>query len=228
MNASLLLTKVKIKAANYKSILKSQKAKLSYLVQEDINTISASLQIQKPKSLHYYLAKLENNPIYHMSLSKSGVASANQKLQDLDTMPDPYVKAGYFNRQAYNDYASITIGASLPLYGSERLKTEAARKEVLASTSASLDYKSSLRSDIETMYAKLTEAHTIYRILHDETLPQLEHMFELTQASIQEGGDLFTYTNLLEQKLDLEEESISIKAEYFRTQAKLKSLIGEI
>ncbi|MBA1420665.1 MAG: hypothetical protein FAF03_07385 [Epsilonproteobacteria bacterium] len=78
------------------------------------------------------------------------------------------------------------------------------------------------------MYAKLTEAHTIYYILHTETLPQLEHMFELTQASIQEGGDLFAYTNLLEQKLDLEEQSTSIQAEYFRTEAKLKSLIGEI
>jgi hypothetical protein len=64
--------------------------------------------------------------------------------------------------------------------------------------------------------------------LKKETLPQLEHMFELTQASIQQGGDLFAYTNLLEQKLDLEEESVSIKAEYFRTQARLKSLTGEL
>ncbi len=228
MNASLLLTKVKIKQANYEAILKSQKAKLKYLVQGSVGHISDKLQIQKPKSLHYYLAKLENNPMYHRTLSQKNVASANQHIQDLDSMPDPYVKAGYFNRQGYPDYASITIGAALPLYGSEKLKTEAARKEVLAAASASIDFKSSLQSDVETMYAKLTEAHTIYNILNNETLPQLEHMFELTQASIQEGGDLFAYTNLLEQKLDLEEESISIKAEYFRTQAKLKSLIGDL
>lgn len=228
MNASLLLTKVKIKKANYEAILKSQRAKLKYLVQGNVKSISDSLHMRTPKSLHYYLSKLENNPIYHMTLSQKNVASANQQLQDLDRMPDPYVKAGYFNRQASPDYASITIGAALPLYGSEKLKTEAARKEVLAAASASIDYKSSLQSDVETMYAKLTEAHTIYTILHNETLPQLEHMFELTQASIQEGGDLFAYTNLLEQKLDLEEESISIQAEYFRTQAKLKSLIGDL
>ena len=228
MNASLLLTKVKIKAANYKAILKSQKAKLTYLVQGNIHGLSTSLKMKKTKSLHYYLSKIEENPIYHMSLSKKKVALANQTLQDLDKMPDPYVKAGYFNRQAYSDYASITIGASIPIYGSEKLKTQAARKEVLATASASLDYKSALYSEIETMYAKLTEAHTIYTILHTQTLPQLEHMFELTQASIQQGGDLFAYTNLLEQKLDLEEQSISIQAEYFRTQAKLKSLIGEI
>jgi outer membrane protein TolC len=228
MNASLLLTKVKIKAANYKAILKSQKAKLKYLVQAKVNTISDKLVIMKPKSLNYYIKKLANNPIYKMSLSKKNVANANREIQSLDSTPDPYVKVGYFNRSAYNDYASITVGAALPLYGSEKLKTEAARIEVLAAASASLDFKSSLQSEIETMYAKLMETYTIYNILNNETLPQLEHMFDLTQASIQQGGDLFAYTNLLEQKLDLEEESISIKAEYFRTTAKLKSLIGEL
>ena len=228
MNASLLLTKVQIKAASYKAILKSQKAKLKYLVQSKVDTISDRLKIKKPKKLHYYLAKLENNPLYQRTLSQKYVAEANREIQNLDKTPDPYVKIGYFNRADYNDYASITIGASMPLYGSEELKTEVAHKEALAAASASLDYKSSLISDIETMYAKLIEAYTIYNILEYETLPQLEHMFELTQASIQQGGDLFAYTNLLEQQLDLEEESISIKAEYFRTQARLKSLIGEL
>ncbi len=228
MNASLLLTKVQIKAANYKSLLESQKAKLKYLVQHKVHTISSSMKMTKPKQLHYYLSKLDNNPIYQMTLSQKDVAWANRDIQNLDKTPDPYVKLGYFNRAEFNDYASITIGASIPLYGSEELKTEAAHKEALAAASASLDYKSSLQSDIETMYAKLIEAYTIYNILKKETLPQLEHMFELTQASIQQGGDLFAYTNLLEQKLDLEEESVSIKAEYFRTQARLKSLTGEL
>lgn len=228
MNASLLLTKVKIKFANYKAVLKSQQAKLKYLVQRNISHISDNLMMKQPKSLHYYLSKLEHNPLYHKKLSQKNVAYTNAALLSLDTMPDPYVKVGYFNRQNFDDYGSITIGASLPLYGSEKLKTEAARKEVLARTSATLDYRASLQSDIESMYAKLIEARTIYMILNNETLPQLEHMFELTQASIQEGGNLFAYTNLLEQKLDLEEESISIKAEYLRTQARLKSLIGEI
>jgi len=228
MNASLLLTKVKIKKANYTSLLKSQQAQLRYLVNSDVGTITNSLQMRSPKSLRYYIDKIENNPLYTMRLSQTKVAQKNERIQALESTPDPYVQVGYFNRSAYNNYASISIGASIPLYGSEALKTEAARKEVLAATSATLDYKSSLLSEIQTMYAKLTETYTIYNILHNETLPQLEHMFELTQASIQQGADLFAYTNLLEQKLNLEEESIAIKAEYFRTQAKLTSLIGEI
>jgi len=228
MNASLLLTKVKIKKANYTALLKSQQAQLTYLVNTKVKTVNHSLKMRSPKNLQYYINRIENNPLYTMHISQTEVAQTNERIQVLESTPDPYVQVGYFNRSAYNNYASISIGASIPLYGSEALKTEAARKDVLAATSATLDYKSSLISEITIMYAKLTEAYTIYNILHNETLPQLEHMFELTQASIQQGGDLFAYTNLLEQKLNLEEESIAIKAEYFRTEAKLKSLIGEI
>lgn len=228
MSASLMLSKIKIRSQRYRAVLKTQKARLKYLVQANVNTVSDTLKIKRPKSLRHYLSRLHNNPRYHMTLSTKDVANANKTIQDLNINPDPYIKVGYFNRQDYPDYASVTVGFSLPLYGTEELESEAARKEVLAATSASLDFESSLKSEIETMHAKLTEAYMIYDIIQNESLPQLEHMFELTQSSIQSGGDLFAYTNLLEQKLALEEERTSIKAEFLRTEAKLRSLTGAI
>ncbi len=228
MAASLMLAKIKIKYEHYTRILKNQKAKLKYLVQSNVSTISDPLEIKRPKSLESYLSKSQNNLNYHMKLSEQNIAEANKVIEDLSITPDPYLNVGYFNRSEFPDFASVTVGISLPLYGSEKHKAEAARKEALAAASASLDYKSSLESDITVMYAKLTEAYHIYNIIQNESLPQLEHMIELSQSGIQSGGDLFAYTNLLEQKLDLEEQRISIKAEYLRTQAQLKSLIGEI
>ena len=228
MSASLLFSKIKIRYQRYKAILKTQKARLNYLVQSNVNTVSDKLKIRRPKALKHYLSKLSNNPRYHMTLSAKEVAAANKTVQDLNINPDPYVKVGYFNRQDYPDYASVTVGFSIPLYGTEELESEAARKEVLAATSASLDFESSLKSEIEIMHAKLREAYMIYNIIQNDSLPQLEHMFELTQSNIQSGGDLFAYTNLLEQKLSLEEERTSIKAEYLRTEAKLRSLTGAI
>ena len=228
MSASLMLSKIKIRAERYQMILKSQKAKLKYLVQGEVRTLSDTLQIKRPKPLGSYLSKLENNPTYQMKLSEHKVADANKAIHDLSATPDPYVKVGYFNRTEYPDYASVTVGISLPLYGSEKLDSEIARKEILAAQSDSMDYRYSLESEITTMYAKLTEAYQIFNIIQNESLPQLEHMFELTQSSIQNGGDLFAYTNLLEQKLALEEELIFIKAEYLRTSAKLTSLTGAI
>lgn len=228
MSASLMLSKIKIRSERYKAILKSQKAKLKYLVQGNISSLSDQLQIKRPKALSAYLTKVQNNPNYHIKLSEKKVADANKAVHDLNSMPDPYVNVGYFNRAEYPDYASVTVGISLPIYGSEKLRSEAARKEILAAQSASLDYKYSLESEINIMHAKLTEAYHIYHIIQNESLPQLEHMFELSQSNIQNGGEMFAYTNLLEQKLALEEQRASIKAEYLRTEARLKSLIGEL
>jgi outer membrane protein TolC len=228
MAASLMLSKIKIRAERYNMLLKSQRSKLTYLVQGKVSSISDPLHIRRPKPLQKYLSKAQNNPNYHKRLSLHQQAVANKTIQDLSITPDPYVKVGYFNRLDHPDYTSVTVGISLPLYGSEKLKAEAARKEALAAVSDAMDYKSSLESEIDSTYAKLIEAYQVYDIIQNESLPQLEHMFELSQSSIQRGGDLFAYTNLLEQKLALEEQRISIKAEFLRTQAKLKSLTGEL
>jgi outer membrane protein TolC len=227
MSASLLLSKIKIRYQNYLSILQIQKAKLKYLVQKKVTAISDTLKIRKPKKLAYYLKRATHNPNYQSVESKITLADAHIKLKHIETNPDPYVKVGYFNRQGFDDFASISVGISLPLYGTEKQTLEIARKDLLVSSSETLDFKSSLYAQIEEHHAKLMEAYNVYNIITNESLPQLKHMFELSQANIQNGADLFDYTKLLEQKLMLEEERISIQANYKRTEATLKSLIGE-
>ena len=228
ISAGLMLSKTKIKAQRYKARLKSQRARLNYLVQKKVSTVSDTLEITPPASLQSYLLKMHNNPNYRMKLSQTHIADANKVIDDLSLTPDPYVKVGYFNREAYNDYASISVGISVPLYGREKHNIQIARQEVLARQSDALDYKYSLESQITMTHARLMEAYEIYHIIKKQSLPQLEHMFELTQSRVQNGSDLFRYTSLLEQKLVLEEELISIEAEYLRINANLKSLIGEL
>jgi outer membrane protein TolC len=228
ITAELSLSKIEIRQERYKSLLKSQKEKLSYLVQRRVTKINDKLKMKKPNSLQRYLAKKANNPTYRMKLSKNRVANANQTMVDLEANPDPYVKVGYFNRSDYEDYVSVSVGFSLPIFDTEELNSEIARKEALSTVSDSLDYKAFLESEIRANYAKLKEAYRIYHIIQNKSLPQLGHMLELSSAAIEEGAELSTYTNILEQKLALEEESIAIKAEFLRTKAKLSALTGEI
>lgn len=228
MSAELMLSKLHIRLERYKAILKSQEAKLIYLVQKKSVTISDKFRIYKPKSLGYYLTKLEKNPTYKKMLAQTDIANANKEMKALEVNPDPFVQVGYFNRQEYADYASVSVGFQLPLFGSEKLATQAARKDALASKSLSLDYRHKLESEIRVAYAKMQEAYHIYQIIQKESLPKLEHMFELNQASIESGEDLFTYTNLLEQKLNLDEERTVAKAAYLRSVTKLNALIGRI
>ena len=226
MSAELLLSRLHIRKERYRAVLKSQEAKLRYLVQKKHLSLNGTLHISPPKPLGYYLSKLKENPIYQKARTQTRVAEANHKLKTLDKIPDPFVQIGYQNRQEFPDYGSIAVGVSLPIYGSEALESEAARKEALAAQSALIDYRASLESQIRTAYAGMMEAYRIYRIIKEESLPKLAHMFELNEASIQNGEDLFTYTNLLEQKLDLVEEQTVAQATYLRRKATLTSLIG--
>jgi len=227
IDAELTLSKIEIRAERYISILKAQKEKLRYLVQKKVNRISTKLQMNKPKSLRYYLNGLRKNPLYHQKLAQTDIAKSEKKVIDLEMHPDPYVQVGYFNRPDYADYTTVSVGISLPIWGTEKHNSEIAKKELLATQSEALDYKENLKSQIRTNYAKLTEAYRIYRIIQYKSLPELKHLLDLSASAIEEGSDLFTYTQVLEEKLTLEEERIAIMAEFMRTQAKLKSLIGK-
>ena len=228
MAAELLLSRLHIRMERYRAVLSGQKAKLSYLVQKKNISIAQHLSVHKPKSLSYYLSNLFNNPSYKKTLSQKEVASRNSEVKALDVNPDPFVQIGYFNRQEYEDYASISVGFAMPIFGTEKNEAEAARRDTLAAQSASLDYKFALESEIRTNYAKLKEYYNIYNIIQKDSMPKLKHMFALNEASIKSGEDLFTYTNLLEQKLDLDEERTVAKAAYLRLQAQLDALIGKI
>ncbi len=226
MAAELLLSKLHIRAARYRAVLKSQEAKLAYLTQKRRIRLKGSLKATPPKSLRYYLKRLTRNPAYQQARTQTRVAKATHTIKALETTPDPFVQVGYVNRTDYPDYANIAVGVSLPLYGSEKLESEAARMALLASKSALIDYRSQLKSQIRTAYAQMMEAYRIYTIITQESLPKLAHMFELNESAIENGADLFAYTNLLEQKLDLVEEQTVAKATYLRRKATLTALIG--
>ena len=226
MNAQLSLANIEIRIEKYKSMLKVQKEKLRYLVQKKVTYISNKLTIKKPKSLRYYLKRVKNNPSYHKKEASSSQAKANKKVKDLEHYPDPFVKVGYYNRVDFPNYTSINIGVSLPIYGKEKLNSQIAQKAILQAQSNSLDFVEFLKSKIRMNYARLNEAYRIYNIIQHKSLPQLKHLLELSASAIEEGADLFTYTNILEEQLKLEEEKITMKGEYLRSLAKLKSLIG--
>lgn len=224
---SLSLSNTKIEIERYKSLLKAYKSRLSYLTKSK-SKVSAKIRVKSPKSLRHYISRLHHNPSYQKMKSKVKKANANKRVEDLSIYPDPYLKVGYFNRQRFNDYLSIGVGVSLPIYGKERLKSQIAQKELLASKSDELDFRDILKRDISIEYAKLKEAYKIYKILTNESLPKLKHIFELSQASIQNGGDIVSYINLLSQKSRLEAGIVSIRLRYIESKLRLNALIGEI
>ncbi|MBD3801186.1 MAG: TolC family protein [Campylobacterales bacterium] len=228
MSAELLRSDIAVRREKLTAMLTAQKARLAYLVQAPFDAVEADEAVTPPPPLATYLQRLENNRIYRIKAADQKAAAAETKVKALSTDADPFVMVGYYYREAHPDYMSVTVGAALPIYGAERDDTEAARKAELATAEAAADYRLQLRSEIEAAYAALTEAYRTYRIITEESLPQVEHMVDLSDAKLRSGSDLFNYFDLLERKLRFDEQRIAAKADYLRAGARLKALTGEI
>jgi len=228
MSAELLRAKIAIRREKTSAALRAENARLSYLVQSPFDGVEADETVTPPPPESDYLDRLESNRGYRVMAAGEKAAEADVEVQKRSGDVDPYVTLGYYYREAYPDYVSFTVGAALPIYGSQGDDTEAARKAQLAASSQASDYRAKVRSEMHAAYAQLNEAYRTYSILSDQSLPLSEHMVELGDAKIRSGNDLFAYFDLLERKLALDEERITARADYLRAGAALKALTGEI
>lgn len=227
MNAELALSQLKIKKSKLESALVGQYKNISYLSDMDVKSIEADMSMHELRPMDYYLNAVDENKAYKMKEAELDVANADVKVKELASFIDPVVQVGYFRREKFEDYMSVGIGFSLPIYGSELSKEEAARKIVLSAKSETEDTKNQISSQISAVYLQLQSAYEIYNILQNESLPQLEHMKDLTSSSLRSGADLFLYIQMLEKKLTLDEQNIDAIASYHQNLATLEALIGE-
>lgn len=228
MGMKLFHSQLKIKRSRITSILGGLYAKLSYLASMKIDSLEMDVKVTVPKSLERYLELLSQNRAYQYKSAQVGAKSAFAELKEYDSKIDPVVQLGYFHRASFEDYLSFSIGASLPVYGNESLRVQQARKELLEAKFAKSDLYEKLKSDLHNSYAQLINSYEIYKILATESLPQVEHMFDLAGANINNGKNLLSFTSMLEKKLDLQEQKISAIASYKRAQTEIDALVGEI
>lgn len=228
MSAELSLSQLQIKKSNLNSLKEALLKQLSYLTAQDVTNIELSPQIEQPKNIQTYLESVEANTLYKQKQAYKKELEADVKIKKLQSYVDPVVQVGYFHRQSFEDYLNIGVGFSLPIYGSEDSKQERSRKMMLAQNSEVSDYKNLVISQIYKLYAQLQDSYRVYNIIQKESLPQIEHMFDLSSSAIKNGAELYLYIDMLERKLKLDEQSIKAVASYHKTLASLDALIGEI
>lgn len=228
VSAELSLSELKIKKNKFESMLEGLYKKLSYLSAMNVSSIEIDIQMSKPKSIEYYKNELSQNSTYKIKEAQTKEAGADVKVKELASYVDPSVQVGYYHRDSFEDYVSVGVGFSLPIYGTERAKEQESRKLLLATKSQMNDFKNSLDAKVEEMYAKLQYAYKTYNIIKNESMPEVTHMFDLTNSSIQSGGTLFEYIDVLQKRLSLEEQSIDAVALYYKTLASLEAMTGEM
>ena len=226
MSAELSLSQLKIKRSRLQSLLTALYKKVSYLSAIDVKSVELSMEMRQPDELAYYLDATDESSAYKVKVAIVKEADADVKVKKLAKNVDPFVQVGYFYRESFEDYMNVNVGFALPIYGTQDSKEQASRKLSLATKSDAVDFKNSLDSKITEYYAALQDAYRVYTIIEKESLPQIEHMFDLTNTSIKSGSDLFIYIELLAKKLKLDEQSIGAVVSYYKATASLDALIG--
>jgi len=228
MKAKLSLSDLQIMRSTLKAKISSALAKLSYLAAFEVKELNLKLKISEKPELQNLQSSLTNNPALAIKKSELLKRNAQIKVASVNSYPDLNLIGGYNYRENFDDFWSIGVGLTLPLYGSEDLKEQKARSLALSLESQKMDSEISLNSKLKVYFAEALSSYEIYHIIQDDALPQIEHMFELSNSSISTGADLFQYIDVLVQKLKLEQKSINAISSYNRAYAKISQLSGAL
>jgi outer membrane protein, heavy metal efflux system len=226
MSAELTLSDLKIQKSELHAKIVTAYAELSYFASTKVNNLELILTITTlptKKMLHNGLVNNRSLALKEKEIIKS---SAVIKNSEINNYPDFNLRAGYSFRRNFEDYMSLGVGMTLPIYNSENYQEEVSRQEKLVVQSLKHNTQIAIDSKFDANYAQMQSAYKIYHIINDDALPQIEHMFELTNAAISTGADLFKYIDILVKKLKLEQKSITTISNYYKLNANIEALSG--
>lgn len=228
MKAELSLADLEIQKSVLNAKIYTSYSKLSYLAAFDVKNIKIDLMIADKPSLEALQPTLLTNPELLVKDKELKRENAKIEVADINNYPDVNLIAGYAYREQYDNYFNVGLALSLPMYGTEDALEEEVRAAALVVVSQKQDTKIAISAELKVYYAQMLSSYEIYHIIQDDALPQIAHMFELSNSSISTGGDLFKYIDVLFDKLALEQKSINAISNYNKAQAQISQLAGEL
>lgn len=227
MSSQMDLSQIKITQANLSEELERSYATLSQLCGQKVDTVEIALPMGNIESIGLYEEALKHNFGYRAKEAQLQAAHAQLKQAKLDYYPDVTIQMGYSRRESFNDYWSAGINIPLPIYGTESVKEQIGQAKVQERNHDKEATYLQLESSMRQKYAQMHKTLEVWNVVHDESLPQLNHMFELTEASIRNGEDLFRFTEILKQKLQLELQQSRAVSGFYSARAQLDLLVGK-
>ncbi len=227
MSAELM--KSNLKTALKRLIAQKERilALLGYLSFRDLNEVEVKLPDRDTVPSEKLLSMAKGSPVIKREEAKELLESRRLELSRLASDIDPTITLGYFHRSAYEDYLSLGIGFSLPIYGSEKSELQERRALLLAQKSMVADSKKRVAAKVEELLATAEMNREIVDIIEKESIPHISHMFDLIRSDIAAGGDLYRFVDLVERKLRLDAEAISARAKHAMALAEIEAILGE-
>jgi len=228
MKAELSLADLEIQKSVLGAKIYASYAKLSYLAAFDVAHLKMDLKIGEKPNLDSFKMGLITNPELLIKEKELKKENAKIEMADINNYPDLNLIAGYSYRENFDNYFNFGLALALPMYGTEDAQEEVVRAAALSVLSQKEDTKIAISAELKIYYAQMLSSYQIYHIIQDDALPQIAHMFELSNSSISTGGDLFKYIDVLFDKLALEQKSINAVSNYNKANALISQLAGEL
>ncbi|BCD60380.1 MULTISPECIES: TolC family protein [unclassified Nitratiruptor] len=190
---------------------------LSYLTSQKITRIDPIQDIKIDKKTFPHIEKLQEKKRYKQLLAKRYL---------LDEKSDINLNVGYFQRANFDDYISIGISISLPLYGTEKLRSQEAKIEAMSIESKKQDVQIYVQEEIAALYEQLKTLQTQIALLQQRSLKEVDHSLDLVRSRISSGDMLYKYLDTLKSKFAIELKLIDFKIQKLLTKAKINYLNG--
>lgn len=227
MSAELVKSRLKTTLKRLEAQKREVMALLEYLSFTNVESVEIEPERKGLPPLERLVSKIENSPEVEIAVSKEQMQRRRLELYRLKNKIDPVVRLGYFQRSSFEDYVSIGVGFTLPVYGTQKSEEEEQRVLLMERKLMAADSRKRVAARLLGLYAEAESSRKIVEIIEKESLPQIEHMFDLIRSEIAAGGDLYKFIDLVEQKLRLDSEAITARAKYFITLAKIEAVLGE-
>ncbi|BCD68169.1 TolC family protein [Nitratiruptor sp. YY09-18] len=190
---------------------------LSYLASQKITHIDPIHDIKIDKKTFPQIEKLQEKKRYQQLLAKRYL---------LDEKSDINLNVGYFQRANFDDYISIGISISLPLFGTEKLRSQEAKIEAMSIESKKQDVQIYVQEEIASLYEQLKTLQTQIVLLQQRSLKEVDHSLDLVRSRISSGDMLYKYLDTLKSKFAIELKLIDFKIQKLLTKAKINYLNG--
>lgn len=222
---------VKSRLATSLQRLEAKKAEslalLGYLSFSEVKSLNIELGDRKLPLLQTLVSKIERSVALSIQKAKEHLQERRLEIYRLKSKIDPVVRLGYYQREAYEDYLSLQVAFSLPIYGTQKSEQEEQRVLLAAQKLRVTDTEKRVLAELKSLYAAAKSHREILEIIEKKSIPQVDHMFDLIRSEIAAGGDLYRFVDLIEQKLKLDAEAIGARAKFYITLAEMEAILGE-
>jgi outer membrane protein TolC len=196
LKTEILKTGIRLRQTRVQSAIAVLKARLERLTGLAVDDVEHTLGLPSLPSLTHLIERAEENIEWQIKAKERDASQEAVTYAKAGEVPDITVGAGYFQREAFDDYYSFSVTIPLTLYDRENIAVARNLKLRDAKEAALADWKNRLQSDLKEAHLNLRRAHEEYRLQEAiiaslrDIAASLINRIESKQSTLQDGYEV--------------------------------------